>query len=104
MDPLTALSLAGTIVQFVDYASKIIRGTKHIYKSTSGALSANKDLEERTRALSDLATKLKQPVQLPLSYTSAKASSDSSSNSAAYTILQDLCNKCGEEADQLLAR
>jgi hypothetical protein len=103
MDPLTALSLAGTIVQFVDYASKIIRGTKHIYKSTSGALSANKDLEERTRALSDLATKLKQPVQPPLYDASAKAASNLSPDSA-YPILQDLCKKCGEEADQLLAR
>jgi len=103
MDPLTALSLADTIVQFVDYASKIIRGTKHIYKSTSGALSANKDLEERTRALSDLATKLKQPVQPPLYDASAKAASNLSPDSA-YPILQDLCKKCGEEADQLLAR
>jgi hypothetical protein len=99
MDPLTALSLAGTIVQFVDFANKIIRGTKHIYKSTSGALSANEDLEERTRALSDLNAKLKQPVESCLYDASAKVPSDSS-----YTILQDICHKCSEEADQLLAR
>jgi hypothetical protein len=103
MDPLTALSLAGTIVQFVDFAGKIIRGAKHLYKSTSGALSGNDDLEERTKILSDLATKLKQPIQPPLCGAAAKDASDPSPN-PVYAILQDLCDKCGREADQILTR
>lgn len=36
MDPLSALSLAGTIVQFVDFSCKLISQTRKAYKSTTG--------------------------------------------------------------------
>jgi len=35
MDPLTAISLASSIVQFVDFGSKLIGGAREIYCSTA---------------------------------------------------------------------
>jgi hypothetical protein len=45
MDPLTALSLAGTIVQFVDFGSRLFTDSREFYKSTTGTLKANEVLE-----------------------------------------------------------
>lgn len=45
MDPISAFALAGTVVTFVDFAGKLVTGTHHIYRSTSGASSVNKELE-----------------------------------------------------------
>jgi hypothetical protein len=38
MDPLTAIGLAGNIVQFVDYGSKIAGKARHIHNSSNGTL------------------------------------------------------------------
>ncbi|KUJ15133.1 uncharacterized protein LY89DRAFT_685948 [Mollisia scopiformis] len=45
MDPLTALGLAGNIVQFIDFAWKLFEGTKAIYKSASGSSHDNAVLQ-----------------------------------------------------------
>ena len=45
LDPLTALALAGNIVQFVDYGLKLLRNANEIAKSTSGATALNVELE-----------------------------------------------------------
>jgi hypothetical protein len=45
MDPLTALSLAGTIIQFVDFGCKLLAEGKELYKSTTGILTVNEELE-----------------------------------------------------------
>jgi hypothetical protein len=37
MEPLTALGLAGNIVQFVDFACKLFEGARTIYKSASSS-------------------------------------------------------------------
>lgn len=41
MDPVAALGLAGNIVQFVDFSCKIIRDTRSLYGSTTGATAEN---------------------------------------------------------------
>jgi hypothetical protein len=97
MDPLTALSVAGTVVQFVDFGNKIVRGTYHIYKSATGALSVNEELEIITRDLADLATKLRRPLQ-------AEHLSTSRSHNTQQTALQGLCDECVRVAERLIAR
>ena len=37
LDPLTAIGLAGNIVQFVDFSSKIVGKANKIYESVDGA-------------------------------------------------------------------
>jgi hypothetical protein len=51
MDPLTAVSLAGTILQFIDFSSKLVAGTYEIDRSVSGATAENEDI---TTVISDL--------------------------------------------------
>jgi hypothetical protein len=57
------LSVDGTVVQFVDFGIKILRGTYGIYKSTTGALQDNEELEIVTRDLALLAAKLRRPLR-----------------------------------------
>jgi hypothetical protein len=60
MDPLSALSLAGNIVQFVDFGLKLLSGAVELYKSPSGTLAAHHELELVTTDLSALVIKLRQ--------------------------------------------
>lgn len=43
-DPLTALSVAAAVVQFVDFSSKLLLTGVGIYKAASGAAEANEEL------------------------------------------------------------
>ena len=45
IDPWTVLSRAGNIVQFVDFGSKLLSESHALYKSTTGALIAQEELE-----------------------------------------------------------
>ncbi|RDW79842.1 hypothetical protein BP6252_04480 [Coleophoma cylindrospora] len=94
MDPLTALSLAGTIIQFVDFGNKILRGSKELYDSTSGALSVNDELEVRARELKDLTIKLRRPIHIDTT----------SAHHGMYSALQTLCVACRKAAEELIAR
>lgn len=58
MDPLTAFSVAGTVIQFVDYGAKLLLGAHGLYKSTSGVLTANQELELVTADLRGVICKL----------------------------------------------
>lgn len=58
MDPLTAFSVAGTVIQFVDYGTKLLLGAHGLYKSTSGVLTANQELELVTADLRGVIRKL----------------------------------------------
>jgi hypothetical protein len=84
MDPLTAISLAGTIVQFVDFTTKFVSKSTELYRSGSGVLAENANIEKTTADLKKLNHRLEQ--------TAAAHEPD----------LQTLCQACGEVADQLL--
>lgn len=45
MEPVSAFALAGTIVTFVDFSSKLFSGAKELYEATSGNLSANEEVK-----------------------------------------------------------
>jgi hypothetical protein len=64
MDPLTAASLAANVVQFVDFASKLISHGYEIYKSTTGATQENTDIEQLTTNLKDRLKGLNIPGQI----------------------------------------
>jgi hypothetical protein len=59
MDPLAALSLAGTIVQFVDFGSKLLATGRELYKSTNGSLTVNDEIELVTSDLLAITLKLR---------------------------------------------
>ncbi|OCL06397.1 hypothetical protein AOQ84DRAFT_390221 [Glonium stellatum] len=58
MDPLSALGLAGNIVQFVDFSCKIVTAGSDIYNSASGMTAKHEQLEKATQRLYDLTRNL----------------------------------------------
>jgi hypothetical protein len=96
LDPLTALSLAGTVVQFVDFSTKLITKTYQLYKSKKGCLRVNEELEEVTLNLKTLALKLGRPLTL------GNTPDDEQDEDAK--ALQILCQKCVTLADEMVER
>jgi hypothetical protein len=97
MDPLTAVSLAGAIIQFVDFSSKLVSRGKELYRSSSGALEENVRIEEVTADLHALCLPLHTP-------------SSSSTNAGLRCIpdahrisLQKLAASCIEVSNKLMA-
>jgi hypothetical protein len=62
LDPFTALGVAGNIVQFVDFATKLISKSHKIYKSADGALMENQDLEVIALSLNRLNESLRMDM------------------------------------------
>ena len=59
MDPLTAFSLAGTVIQIVDFSTKIVGSVREI--SVAGAKAEFVEIEEQTRILHNLSRRLWAP-------------------------------------------
>ncbi|KAK4446194.1 hypothetical protein QBC34DRAFT_412097 [Podospora aff. communis PSN243] len=103
MEPLSALGVATSVVQFVDFSSKLISGTFEIYKSAGGELGRNSAIETLTKQLVGLSERLEASL--------AESSSSSSSNSNSNTLasrspneqdLHQLCRECNGAASELL--
>lgn len=58
LDPLTALAIAGNIVQFVEFSGKIISGRSELFQSSTGVLKSNEALEAITKDLVAMTSKL----------------------------------------------
>ncbi|CAG8948956.1 hypothetical protein HYFRA_00002084 [Hymenoscyphus fraxineus] len=91
MDPLAALSIAGTIVQFVDYGTRLLSNTHELYRSSTGTLEANNLLELVTIDLQALITKLRASISVQ--------GADQEELS-----FQRLCDQAAQVAQELLGR
>ncbi|KAL1595199.1 hypothetical protein SLS60_009887 [Paraconiothyrium brasiliense] len=58
MDPFSALSVATSVIQFLDFATKIVHGTRQIYQTGTGAAAENADIELCASELHNLCTRL----------------------------------------------
>jgi hypothetical protein len=85
MDPITAVGLVGTVVQVVDFSSKVVSKSTELYRSGRAALAENADIEIVETDLLRLNTRLRQ------------------STTVGDQDLQVLCRACSDVADQLLA-
>ena len=65
MDPLRALSIAGNIVQFVEFGSKLLSQTQELYLSSRGLLAADHELHLVTSDLRALILKLRNDASPP---------------------------------------
>jgi hypothetical protein len=92
LDPMSALSLAANIVQFVDFTSKIVSKGRRIYLSKCGALPKNLELEVVTNDLSRLAESLRND------------GISTGTMSEEETSLQTMCDECSKIAEELLRR
>ena len=58
MEPFSALAIATSVAQFIDFGSKVLQGAIEIHKSSSGQLDQHKALQQITRNLADLTAPL----------------------------------------------
>jgi hypothetical protein len=98
MDPLTALSVAGTIVQFVDFGAKLLSQAAELYKSPVGTLRSNNELELVTTDLRCLITKLRK------SYSAGNDAESSSEDVQQRTSFERLCDEAATLAEELIVR
>ena len=94
LDPFSALGLAGNIVQFVDFASKLFSKSKDLYKSSNGATKENQELEDATDTLRRLCASLKKADH---------AGSKSTGRLNDENVLRELANNCHVTASELLS-
>lgn len=91
MDPLSAISVAGTVVQYVDFTAKLLSSTRDFYKSQGKSGSTNK--QELKFIIADLEAWQSKLAAL-------KASSDNQTGSDLQ--LTALCNECQSITESLL--
>ncbi len=58
LDPISGLTVAATVVQFVDFSKRIVCKTKDIYNSVDGVAVENKETETVTIRLKEMAEEL----------------------------------------------
>jgi hypothetical protein len=63
IDPLSALSVAASVVQFVEFAHKIVSKGRQLYDSPNGALHNNEETETITKRLQALTGMLKKSIE-----------------------------------------
>jgi hypothetical protein len=82
MDPLSALGVAASIVQFIQFGSSITSQALEIYKSSEGSSADNFECENASKRLRELCNRLK--------------------NTGCYGIaLKKICEGCLEVAEEL---
>lgn len=54
MDPLSALGIAGNVIQFIDFATKLFDGSREVYRSATGASQETLNLSNIAKELSGL--------------------------------------------------
>jgi hypothetical protein len=93
MDPLTALSLAGNIMQFVDFSTKLISAIHQIHDK--GEFDVLARVGSDANSLRDYATKLQRPLHAP--GVSGCLTEDE-------ILLERICQECSELAERLISR
>lgn len=93
MDPLTALSLASSIVQFVDFGSELVDKGYRRYKSADGSLVEDVNTETAVHHLVYLVSKLQHPSEL----------NDAEPGQVEDQAFRALCTKCQLIGEELLS-
>ncbi|KAF2125011.1 hypothetical protein P153DRAFT_250666, partial [Dothidotthia symphoricarpi CBS 119687] len=73
MEPLSALSVATAVTQFLDFTGTIVSCTWKIYKSNPGDTEGNSDIRSITKSLTKINNELRQSINYPkLKYFSSQ--------------------------------
>lgn len=90
MDPISAFSLAASVINVVDYGTRVLSNTYEIYQSKSGHTLRDVELTTLSRDLTGLSKQLERRLH------DAK-----SSPGATDSALLDLCQRCMEASTEL---
>jgi hypothetical protein len=102
MDPLTALSLAGNIIQFVDFGSRLLRRAGEFYKSSVGSLTVDDELELVTVDLQTLVVKLRK--YLPPTESNNSQDIANQEDDESWASFKKVCDQAANIADEILGR
>ncbi|THV49265.1 hypothetical protein BGAL_0204g00200 [Botrytis galanthina] len=91
MDPVSAISLAAVIAQFIDYSCKIVCKSKEIYNSTSGLTTEHNRTEMVTLRLKELTQVIRPPPK-----------KTNSGSSIVHSRLQMITQECIVVSDTLI--
>ena len=58
LDPISALGVAGNVLQIIDFGFNLVADGNHIYHSSTGALEENRAADEVAKDLEDLTKRL----------------------------------------------
>ncbi|KAH6955688.1 hypothetical protein BKA56DRAFT_563572 [Ilyonectria sp. MPI-CAGE-AT-0026] len=94
LDPVSALSIAAAVVQFVDFSRKIVSKSKHLYHSTAGALRENIETETVTMRLKDITDHLRTTA----------VSSALSGTTPSVARIEQIRTECFQVSEQLLQK
>jgi hypothetical protein len=94
LDPLTAISLAGNVAQFVDFSGKIVSRTRELTKSSHRATQEAYNAEILVRDLVRVTEKVKDGAR------AVRASSPAEEDKA----LEDLCDGCIILSERIIKR
>jgi hypothetical protein len=97
MDPLSALSVAAAVVQFVDFTSGLLSSTYSIYTSKTGDTKPHADLQTITTSLENVSNALLRSLTEAETQKGGKAGSSKNDEDLAR-----LCRECSSIADELL--
>ena len=92
MDPLSAVSIAASTIQFVDFGCKLFSKSKEIYTSADGALIDQRQSEDACKRLKELTECLKKSLRVD------QYGSPSPEGKAIHII----CNDCVEISNDML--
>jgi hypothetical protein len=95
MEAVAAVGLAGNIIQFIDFAAKVVTKGHRIYQSADGSLSEYNDLQLITSDLLVLQTKLERSQEQDSTPTSCNEDDEA---------IQKLAAASTKLAQQLLKR
>jgi hypothetical protein len=98
IEPLTALSFAGNVIQFVQFAVSLVTGTRKILVSSTGLSDDSQRLEDVYTKLSELGSGLKMSNTISIAADSSSGFSESKHEKA----LEELAEICKKDCDQLL--
>jgi hypothetical protein len=90
MDPLSALSIAATVVQFIDYGTRILSKTNQLHKSVDGALDENIELEKASLQLQQFCNEVQG------SLSQAEQRSPQGAQAQFDQALEEICVQCVE--------
>ena len=89
-DPITALNIAGNVVQFVDFGTKLFSKSKELYKSADGVLADHAEYAAIASRLAELSKGLSN---------STSSSSSNEKPSPVEDALEEVTSECTELAN-----
>jgi hypothetical protein len=96
MDGLSALSVAASIAQFIEFACSLVSKSREIYRSTHGSSIHHFESELATKRLVELSRTIKTSLHIETKAPSAFLVEEQA--------LEAICNGCISASNELLSR